>query len=101
MSGTFDLERWVGDHWDENYYYNHPLDFLPGLDGAALKELQRSFFLLAVGLGRSDNPRNTLRFSRLLASKGIPNRVEVWGEDADHDWPTWRTMLPTFLDKLV
>jgi esterase/lipase superfamily enzyme len=101
MSGTFDLKRWMGDHWDENYYFNHPHDYLPGLEGEALDELRRAFFLLAVGLGRTDNPRNSLRFGRLLTSKGIPNRVEVWGEDANHDWPTWRTMLPTFLDKLV
>ncbi len=101
MSGTFDLTRWMNGQWDENFYYNHPMDFVAGLEGEQLALLQKSFFLLAVGLGPWDNPRNSLRMGRVLDRKGIPNRVEIWGEDADHDWPTWRTMLPVFLNRLV
>jgi esterase/lipase superfamily enzyme len=101
MSGTFDLHRWMNGHWDENFYYNHPMDFLPGLEGEPLARLREAFFLLAVGLGPWDNPRNSLRMGRVLSQKGIPHKVEIWGEDADHDWPTWRTMLPVFLNRLV
>ena len=32
---------------------------------------------------------------------GIPNRVDNWGPDWDHDWPTWRAMLPQYLDELT
>jgi esterase/lipase superfamily enzyme len=101
MSGTFDLRRWLAGHWDENFYYNHPVDFVPGLAGEALDRLREAYFLLAVGSGPWENPRNTVRMGQVLESKGIPSRVEIWGKDADHDWPTWRTMLPVFLDKLV
>ena len=31
----------------------------------------------------------------------IPNRVDQWGEEWDHDWPTWRAMLPLYLDELT
>jgi esterase/lipase superfamily enzyme len=27
----------------------------------------------------------------------VPNRVDLWGPDHDHDWPTWREMLPKYL----
>lgn len=101
MSGTFDLQKWMDGHWDENFYYNHPMDFVRGLDGEPLTHLQQIQFLLAVGLGPWDNPRNSLRMGKVLKSKRVPTRVEIWGEDADHDWPTWRTMLPVFLNKLV
>ena len=37
----------------------------------------------------------------VLGSKGIPNRVDPWGPEYDHDWPTWRQMLPLYLDDLV
>ena len=37
----------------------------------------------------------------VLGAKGIPNRVDDWGPGVDHDWPTWRTMLPLFLDRLL
>ena len=29
------------------------------------------------------------------------NRVEQWGPEWDHDWPTWRHMLPLYLDRLT
>lgn len=101
MSGTFDLSRYMGGHRDDNFYYNHPHDFLPGLDGESLHALRTTRFVLAFGLGPWENPRNTLRLAGLLKRKGVPHRVEVWGEDADHDWPTWRSMLPVFLDRLI
>ena len=37
----------------------------------------------------------------LLGGGGVPNRVDFWGHDYDHDWPTWRQMLPVYLNELV
>jgi esterase/lipase superfamily enzyme len=102
VSGSFDVARWVGDHRDDDLYYNSPLHFLPNLGPSEqLDRLRDARFVLGVGRGRWDNPPNSFRMAGVLGSRGIPNRVELWGEDADHDWPTWRTMLPTFLDRLV
>ncbi|MEQ1501690.1 MAG: alpha/beta hydrolase-fold protein [Myxococcota bacterium] len=102
MSGTFDLSRWLNGYRDDDFYYNHPLDFLPNLGPSEqLDRLREARFVLGVGRGRWDNPPNSFRMARALAEKGVWNRVELWGPDADHDWPTWRTMLPMFLDRLV
>jgi esterase/lipase superfamily enzyme len=35
-----------------------------------------------------------------LGRKGIPNRVDAWGQEWPHDWQTWRQMLPQYLDEL-
>ena len=35
------------------------------------------------------------------ATKGVPNRVDDWGPDYDHDWPTWWQMLPEYLEQLT
>ena len=37
----------------------------------------------------------------MLGSKGIPNRVDPWGEQWPHDWPLWRAMLPQYLEDLA
>ena len=34
-------------------------------------------------------------------ARGIPNRVDDWGTRYDHDWPTWREMLPKYLSELA
>jgi esterase/lipase superfamily enzyme len=101
MSGSFDVARWLDGHTDDDLYYNSPLHFVPNLHGEALDRLRQARFVLGVGRGRWDNPPNSFRMAGVLGARGIPNKVELWGEDADHDWPTWRAMLPTFLDQLV
>lgn len=102
MSGTYVLDRRMNGYWDDNYYYNAPTRFLPNLaDEAALSALRQSFFLFAIGKGPYESPDYTAAAARACASKQIPHHVEVWGGGADHDWPTWRTMLPMFLRKLA
>jgi esterase/lipase superfamily enzyme len=36
-----------------------------------------------------------------LGAKGIPNRVDSWGPQWAHQWPTWRRMLPQYLHELI
>jgi esterase/lipase superfamily enzyme len=102
MSGTYDFDRWMGGHRDQNYYYNQPMYFLAGLDDArTLAQLRKVRFVVATGQGRAEAPDESVRLAKLLESKGAEVSLEIWAEDAHHDWPTWRTMLPMFLDKLV
>lgn len=101
LSGTYDFARWMDGHRDQDYYFNMPLLYVPNLgEGEQLARLRDSFFLIATGTGRYEAPWESDWVGRALASKGIPHRVEKWGPDAHHDWPTWRTMLPLFLGRL-
>lgn len=101
MSGTYDFARWMDGQRDQNYYFNMPLMYLPNLpEGDQLDRLRQSSFLIATGTGRYEAPWESDWVGRALAAKGIPHRVEKWGPDAHHDWPTWRTMLPLFLGRL-
>lgn len=101
MSGTYVLDRRMAGHRDDNYYFNQPVQFLPHLDGPLLHALRQRFFLFALGAGEAENPDYTWHASRVLGERGVPNHVEIWQRPADHDWPTWRTMLPLFLDRLL
>jgi esterase/lipase superfamily enzyme len=102
MSGTYDFDRWMNGHVDDNYYFNQPFRYLPGMgEGEQLEWLKKSFFLIATGQGRWEAPGESVHLGHLLGQKGIPNFVDLWGHDVDHDWPTWRTMLPMFLRRWV
>ena len=99
MSGTYVLDRRVDGYWDEDYYFNSPTQFLPNLaDGEQLDALRKSVFLIAVGAGPYENRDYSFTVGRVLREKGIPHRGDVW-KDGDHDWPTWREMLPHYLEK--
>jgi esterase/lipase superfamily enzyme len=101
MSGTYDLERFLERQKTLDYYYSSPLDFLGALDGLPLERLRQRFVLLASGQGRAEDIGESWRMAHLLGSKGIPNRVDPWGPEWHHDWPTWRRMLPQYLEELV
>jgi esterase/lipase superfamily enzyme len=102
MSGTYYFERWVGEHRDTNFYFNQPIHFVPNMkDGPLLEALRQVRFVIATGTGKWEAPDESRKLAGVLRSKGVPVDLELWGRDADHDWPTWRTMLPMFLDKLV
>lgn len=102
MSGTYDLEGLFGFKGTEDYYFAAPLSYLPNLDGGAqLDRLRERFVLLAYGQGRWENPDESWRMAQVLGRKGVPNRVDPWGPECDHDWPTWRRMLPNYLEELA
>lgn len=99
MSGNYNIrEYYEGDYFDENVYFNNPVDYLPGIEGHDLESLRhkRHIYVLT-GQGSYENPDASRRLSGILSSKGIPHELDVWGHDMAHDWPTWRKMLPHYL----
>lgn len=102
MSGTYDLKKFMGDEPTKDYYSSSPLHFLPSLEeGEQLKKLRERFVLLAHGKGRWEDPEQSWRVGDALGAKGIPNRVDAWAKEWDHDWPTWRAMMPQYLDEML
>jgi esterase/lipase superfamily enzyme len=102
MSGTYDLTRRMNGAHTLDFHYASPLHFLPYLDeGDQLAALRTRFVLLAVGSGPHESPHYTWRAAEVLGSKGIPNRVDTWGPEYPHDWPTWRAMLPRYVEEFV
>lgn len=101
MSGSYDVQRFYGGAFSDDLYHASPLHFLPGLEGDQLERLRERFVVLASGEGAWENIGESWRVAGVLGDKGVPNRVDSWGADAEHDWGTWRRMLPTYLDEFA
>lgn len=97
MSGTYDLSKFLGGDFNDDFYFSSPLHFLPGLEGRQLDALRRRFVLLPSGEGEYEDIGESWRMAEVLGAKGIPNRVDPWGKAYRHDWETWRAMLPQYL----
>jgi len=92
----------MGFHANQDFYFAAPLLFLPNLGaGEQLERLRSRFVLLATGSGNYEYPADSWRLADVLGAKGIPNRVDDWGAEWHHDWPTWRRMLPQYLDEFL
>ena len=100
MSGTYRLRRFVEERWSEDLYFASPIDFLPGLDGDGLQALRQRRVILASGEGAHEDIGESWALADVLGSKGVPNRVDSWGPETGHDWPTWWRMLPQYLEEI-
>lgn len=102
MSGTYDIEKWLEGQWFDEFYHQCPIQFVPNLpDGDQLNALRSRFILLATGAGDHEAPDESWKVENALASKGIPNRVDVWGDNWKHDWETWREMIPQYVQEML
>jgi len=100
MSGSYRIERFYDGAWSHNLYYSAPLQFLPGLEGPQLDRLRGRFAVLASGEGAWENVGESWQMAAALGAKAVPNRVDNWGPQWEHDWQTWRQMLPQYLREL-
>jgi esterase/lipase superfamily enzyme len=101
MSGTYDISKWLDGPLGLDFYFSSPIHFLPKLEGPQLEQLRRRMILLPTGTGDYEDPAESFRMATILGDKRIPNRVDPWGSNYRHDWPTWRAMLPKYLADLV
>jgi len=100
MSGVYDLTAYSKGHYDDNVYFNSPCHYLPNTsDEHTLHLLRTSGHIhLVSGSGDYEDPQASRNLSHILNSKGIPHELDIWGTDIKHDWPTWRQMLPHYLE---
>jgi esterase/lipase superfamily enzyme len=95
MGGAFDIRNHLDDYYDENVFYNNPVDFLGGLNDENLWKMG-----IVLGAGDQDFclPQNR-RLADILTRKGIPYWFDI-RPNAVHDWPVWREMLPTYFGRM-
>jgi esterase/lipase superfamily enzyme len=99
FSGIYDVDAIGWGERGDSFYFNNPADYVRGLEGSPAS------LLLVAGRGMWEDTtgalEQTLRFASLLAANGIRHELDVWGEDAPHDWPAWRAQLAKHLQRFV
>ena len=95
MSGSFDIRSFMDDYYDDNVYFNNPVDFVPGMNHPDLWKMK-------IILGTSDWDiclEGNKRLSEILNAKGVDHWLDVRGWKP-HDWPLWKEMFPHYLSLL-
>ncbi len=92
MSGAFDIRSFVGDHYDDNVYFNNPVDYIHGLSHPEIWQMK-----IILGTSEWDICLDAnQRLSGQLHQKNIPHWLDLRGWQ-QHDWPLWREMFPHYL----
>ena len=92
MSGAFSVNSFMDGHYDDNVYFNNPVDYMPGADHPDLWQMK-----IVLGVGEWDICLDANhRMHEILKNRGIEHWYDVrkW---AEHDWPLWRDMFPHYL----
>lgn len=92
MSGAFDIKMFMDGYYDDNVYFNNPVDFLPGNNHPALWQMN-----IVLGTSEWDICLDANKhLSHLLNQKGINHWLDIRGWK-EHDWPLWQEMFPHYL----
>jgi esterase/lipase superfamily enzyme len=98
MSGVYDMKRFMDGAYDDNFYFNNPVDYLANLsDPWALGHLASCDIHIATGTGPWEKSDESYRLSAILASRGILHHLDDWGPMGGHDWPYWQHQLRQYL----
>ena len=86
-----------GGYHDQDVYFNQPTQFIPGMsDPWFLDRYRQNTYVLATGVHDQCWDQNE-RLAGIMRAKGIPVKLDVWGDNARHDWPWWQRMIQTYL----
>jgi esterase/lipase superfamily enzyme len=101
LSGVYDLRRFMDGDYDDNFYFNNPVDYLASLsDPWYLDQLARDDIRLVTGTGPWEDRGPTYRLSEVLSSRGIRHSVDDWGPDGGHEWPFWKRQMGEYVSRL-
>jgi esterase/lipase superfamily enzyme len=97
MSGAFDLKNFLSGYYDQDCYFNLPLDYLQGMsDCWYIDRYRHNSYVLATGVHDQCWDANE-QLARVFRDKHLPIRLDVWGDGTGHDWPWWQKMMQTYL----
>lgn len=96
MSGSFDIKSFLDGYFDDDVYFNNPVNYLPDADGWIYDHMK-----IVLGTSDWDICRNAnIHLSRVLGEK----QINHWYDEKkwiDHDWPLWKMMFPEYLNSLL
>ena len=96
MSGAFDVSSFLRGYYDQDCYFNLPMHYLGGMtDGREIERYRHKTYVLATGEHDQCWNQNE-RLAAVMREKGVPVRLDVWGDGTGHDWPWWRKMVETY-----
>ena len=98
LSGVYDMKSFMDGGYDDNFYFNNPVDYLANAsDPWMLGHLASCDIHIATGSGPWEKSGESYRLSQILSSRGIRHHLDDWGQMGGHDWPYWKHQMQEYL----
>jgi len=101
LSGVYDIRRFMDGDYDENFYFNNPVDYMASLSDAwYIDRLRNDDIRLVTGSGPYEDSGPSYRLAEVIRARGIDCSVDDWGSEGGHDWPYWKRQMDRYLGSL-
>jgi esterase/lipase superfamily enzyme len=99
ISGSYRIRRLLDGYYDEDAYFNCPVSYMAEMNDERVLDLIRrmEIFLVTSDMDIGICRERTYDMSRVLTDRGIMHKIDDWGGNLVHDWPTWRKMIREYL----
>ena len=97
MSGVYDIKHFLDGFYNDEVYYNNPVDFVPNLNNQPVLEHIRNVDIRLVSYDTDERKENSQRMSDVLRMKFIEHEFDVWGMEDRDEWDLWPRMLKTHI----
>jgi len=103
ISAFYDIRRLTKGFFDENCYFNSPIDYLPNLNDSYWISylMSRRHIYLINGSGANETPSETELFSKILEQKSIRHKFDLWNEQWDSNPTSWNHMLKSISNSFL
>lgn len=96
MSGIFNLKGFMDGYYDDNFYFNNPIDFLQNEQGWRFGHMN-----IILGSSEADICLDyNIELSSTLNRIGVEHWLDIKGSEK-HDWPLWRHMFHYYLSRIL
>lgn len=97
LSGIYNIRPFFGDFYDDNVYYNNPVDFVPNINQQQLLSDLMSIDFRLVSYTRDNRKSYADKMAHIFRSKFIQHQLDVWDLESDEEWSLWQQMLRTHI----
>jgi esterase/lipase superfamily enzyme len=96
LSGRFDMKPFMGDYYDQDFYYNSLFDYLPNMGDKWFLERYRKMRIV-MALAKSEaHAEESYRLSEVLNRLQVQHLLDVWTQSNTNEWTLWREMAVKF-----
>ncbi len=89
ISGKYDIRSFFQSYYNDDVYYNNPMDYLPNLtENRFLNGIVKMDIRFAIG-NEDPNLEETYRICNILQQKSISYQLDIWNENdpnVDNQW---------------
>jgi len=104
LSGVYSPVSFTGGYMNQALRANSVLDYMSDPISPARRrayDAARLVFCSGQGPGEEEMLADTEALDEVLEQQSIHAWVDIWGEDADHDWVWWKQQLMYYLEHIL